>query len=85
MEAKVKKTGLTDRSGQDIFENEVILAGMRFDDPNGWTKERVVRLPRPWYKFWKPIEWVLENPDRPRDGFMQMPRDSRLRQKLSRI
>ena len=82
---KMKKTGLKDRGGLDIYEGEVIMTGMRRDDHAGWTKERVVRMKRPWSQFWKPIEWALENPDTPRDGLMQMQSDEQLRQKLSNI
>lgn len=35
-------TGLVDRNGQPICEDEVILVGMREGDASGWTKERVV-------------------------------------------
>lgn len=77
------KTGLVDRNGDDILEGEIIMVGMREGDPKGWTTEQVVRI-SPWWRFWNK-EFALVNPQRPRDGVMEMQRNPKLRQKLSNI
>jgi len=79
----MKKTGLKDRNGQDIFENEIILVGMRRDDARGWTEEMVIRKnPMKWWKPWEKPIWILSNQI---GEEMEMQTDQQLRQKLSRI
>ncbi len=77
---EMKKTGLKDRNGQDIYENEIILVGMRRGDKAGWSEERVINLRTGWRKYFLKPVWALTNQ---RDEIMDMQNDQELRQKLS--
>lgn len=79
----MKCTGLKDRNGQDIYENEIILAGMRVGDPHGWKEERVVNIRKGWRRFiLKPI-YMLADPVH--GEITDMQNNPLLRQKLSHI
>lgn len=79
---KKRFTGLFDMKGHRIYEGDIIMVGMRQGDHRGWTAEKVVSKPKKLWKFWEKKEWVLVNPNRPKDGFMQMQNDPLLRKKI---
>lgn len=78
---KKKFTGLLDRNCEKIYEGDLIRAGMRRGNPNGWSSnERVVRRHRKFIDFFtkqKSDEWFLENSIGER---MQMQWDQELRE-----
>jgi len=80
----MRKTGLKDAQGLDIYENEIIRVGMRVADPGGWTSERVVNARKGWRRWLLKPVWLLENPSRPDDGLMDMQKDERLRIKVNK-
>lgn len=78
------KTGLLDRSGNEIFENEVILVGTTCCGK--WHQERVVGRPgKKFLRVFKTVKWYLEHPERPGEEGLYPMVATELRQKLSDI
>ncbi len=73
-----KFTGLLDRNCKKINEGQLIRAGMRRGDLNGWTIEKVVAIRK---GFWRrEIEWALADPKT--GELMDMQLDQELRELL---